>query len=54
MDRFARHIAACNNIASPAGFLGFHMGGVQVGFVTPELARAISTSISMVWPWLAG
>jgi thiamine pyrophosphokinase len=42
MDRFARHIAACNNIPSPAGFLGFHMAGVQVGFVTPELARALT------------
>lgn len=42
MDRFSRHIAACNNIASPAGFLGFHMGGVQVGFVAPELARALT------------
>jgi len=42
MNRFARHIAACNNIASPSGFLGFHMGGVQVGFITPELARALT------------
>jgi len=42
MDRFARHIAACNNIASPAGFLAFHMAGAQVGFITPELARALT------------
>jgi thiamine pyrophosphokinase len=42
MDRFARHIAACNNIPSPAGFVAFHMGGVQVGFVTSELARALT------------
>ena len=42
MDRFARHIAACNNIASPTGFLAFHMGGAQVGFITPELARALT------------
>ncbi len=42
MDRFVRHIAACNNIPSPTGFLAFHMGGVQVGFITADLARALT------------
>ncbi len=42
MDRFARHIAACNNIASPAGFIAFRMAGAQVGFITPDLAQALT------------
>jgi thiamine pyrophosphokinase len=39
MDGFARHIAACNNLASPAGYLPFRIGAEQVGWLTPELAR---------------
>ncbi len=42
MDRFVRHIAACNNIASPAGFIAFRMAGAQVGFITPDLAQALT------------
>lgn len=39
MDGFARHIAACNNLASPAGYFPFRIGAEQVGWVEPELAR---------------
>jgi 8-oxo-dGTP pyrophosphatase MutT (NUDIX family) len=38
----ARHIAACNNIASPAGLIPFRMGGAQVGWVSPDLAQALT------------
>jgi thiamine pyrophosphokinase len=38
----ARHIAACNNIASPAGLIPFRLGGAQVGWVSPELAQALT------------
>lgn len=36
---FARHIAACNNLASPAGLIPFRIGAEQVGWLSPELAR---------------
>ncbi|PHK96023.1 NUDIX hydrolase [Pseudoroseomonas rhizosphaerae] len=36
---FARHIAACNNLASPAGLIPFRIGGEQVGWLGAELAR---------------
>ncbi|MFB9971430.1 DUF4743 domain-containing protein [Pseudoroseomonas cervicalis] len=36
---FARHIAACNNLASPAGLVAFHIGPQQVGWLDPDLAR---------------
>jgi 8-oxo-dGTP pyrophosphatase MutT (NUDIX family) len=39
MQPFARHIAACNNIGSPAGLLAFRIAGQQVGWVGAELAR---------------
>ncbi|WP_419896203.1 NUDIX hydrolase [Roseomonas sp. USHLN139] len=39
MDGFARHIAACNNLASPAGYLPFRIGAEQVGWLEPDLAR---------------
>jgi thiamine pyrophosphokinase len=38
----ARHIAACNNIASPAGLIPFRLGGAQVGWVSPDLAQALT------------
>jgi thiamine pyrophosphokinase len=39
MDGFARHIAACNNLASPAGLIPFRILGEQVGWLDPDLAR---------------
>ena len=42
MHGFQRHIDACNNLASPAGYLPFRVGGAQVGWVGPELARALT------------
>ncbi len=38
----ARHIAACNNLASPAHLLPFHFGAEQVGWVSADLARALT------------
>jgi thiamine pyrophosphokinase len=38
----ARHIAACNNIASPAGLIPFRAGAAQVGWVSAELAQALT------------
>lgn len=37
-----RHIDACNNIASPAGLIPFRIGAAQVGWVSPELAQALT------------
>ncbi|MFC7734700.1 DUF4743 domain-containing protein [Roseomonas sp. GCM10028921] len=42
MERFARHIAACNNIPSPAGYLPFRIGDEQVGWLEAEAARALT------------
>lgn len=42
MDPFARHIAACNNLPSPAGYLPFRIGEAQVGWLEPEAARALT------------
>jgi thiamine pyrophosphokinase len=39
MDGFARHIAACNNLVSPAGLIPFRILGEQVGWLEPDLAR---------------
>jgi 8-oxo-dGTP pyrophosphatase MutT (NUDIX family) len=39
MDGFARHIAACNNMGSPAGRIPFSILGAPVGLLPPELAR---------------
>lgn len=39
---FERHIAACNNIASPSHLLRFRIGEEQVGWVGAELARALA------------
>lgn len=37
-----RHVEACNNIASPAALLPFRFGDVQVGWLSPDLARALA------------
>jgi 8-oxo-dGTP pyrophosphatase MutT (NUDIX family) len=37
-----RHIEACNNAPSPAHLLPFHFGREQVGWVSAELARALT------------
>ncbi len=41
-DPFWRHIAACNNLASPAGLIPFRIGGAQVGWLSPDLAQALT------------
>jgi len=42
MERLSRHIAACNNIPSPAGYLPFRIGDAQVGWLEPDAARALT------------
>jgi thiamine pyrophosphokinase len=42
IDRFQRHIAACNNLASPAGLIPFRLGPVQIGWIAPDLAQALT------------
>ena len=42
MSPFLRHIEACNDLPSPAGFIPFRIGGAQVGWLGPELARALT------------
>jgi thiamine pyrophosphokinase len=37
-----RHIAACNNVASPAGMIPFRLGAAQVGWMTADLAQALT------------
>ena len=37
-----RHIARCNDLPSPAGFEPFLIGGRQVGWVGPEVLRALT------------
>ncbi len=37
-----RHIEACNNIPSPAGLIPFRIGAAQVGWITPDLAQALT------------
>lgn len=37
-----RHIQACNNTPSPAHLLPFRFGGPQVGWVSKELAQALT------------
>jgi thiamine pyrophosphokinase len=37
-----RHIEACNNLASPAHLLPFRIGDQQVGWLGPDLARALA------------
>jgi thiamine pyrophosphokinase len=42
MSPFQRHIDACNNAPSPAGLIPFRIGAEQVGWLAPELARALT------------
>ncbi|TCZ66027.1 NUDIX hydrolase [Roseicella aquatilis] len=42
MNAFQRHIDACNNLPSPAGLIPFRIGGDQVGWLRPDLARALT------------
>ena len=42
MSPFQRHIDACNNLPSPAGYIPFRIGATQVGWLGPELARALT------------
>jgi 8-oxo-dGTP pyrophosphatase MutT (NUDIX family) len=42
MSPFQRHIDACNNLPSPAGLIPFRIGPDQVGWLGPELARALT------------
>jgi thiamine pyrophosphokinase len=42
MDGFARHIAACNNATLPGQRIPFRIGPAQVGWVSPEAARALT------------
>jgi 8-oxo-dGTP pyrophosphatase MutT (NUDIX family) len=41
MSPFQRHIDTCNNLPSPAGFIPFRIGTVQVGWLGPDLAQAL-------------
>lgn len=42
MSPFERHIAACNNLPSPAGMIPFRIGEERVGWLAPELAQALT------------
>ncbi|MFZ4411020.1 MAG: DUF4743 domain-containing protein, partial [Paracraurococcus sp.] len=42
MNPFQRHIDACNDLPSPAGLIPFRIGAEQVGWLGPELARALT------------
>jgi len=42
MRSLQRHIDACNNLASPAGLVPFRIGAEQVGWLGPDLARALT------------
>ena len=42
MSPFQRHIDACNNLASPAGYIAFRIGADQVGWLAPDFARALT------------
>ncbi|RAI56928.1 NUDIX hydrolase [Roseicella frigidaeris] len=42
MSPFQRHIDACNSLGSTAGLLPFSIAGSQVGWLGPELARALA------------
>lgn len=37
-----RHVHACNNLPSPAGFVPFRFGAQQVGWVSAALAQALT------------
>ena len=42
LSLYERHVAACNNIASPSHLIAFRIGDEQVGWVGAELARALA------------
>ncbi|WP_135467317.1 NUDIX hydrolase [Crenalkalicoccus roseus] len=42
LSGFERHIAACNNLPSPAGLIPFRIGEARVGWLDPDLARALT------------
>jgi len=42
MTPLQRHFAACNNASLPGGRLPFRIGTTQVGWVTPDFARALA------------
>ncbi len=42
MDDFSRHLAACNNAVLPGGRLEFRIGAAPVGWLLPDLARALA------------
>ena len=42
MQSLARHIAACNNVASPTGLIPFRIGEALVGWLEPEVAKALT------------
>jgi 8-oxo-dGTP pyrophosphatase MutT (NUDIX family) len=42
---FFRHVAACNDLASPAGFEPFRIEGRPVGWLAPDVVRALT-----YWP----
>lgn len=42
MSPFQRHIAACNNLPSPGHLVPFRIGEAQVGWLSTDLARALT------------
>jgi 8-oxo-dGTP pyrophosphatase MutT (NUDIX family) len=42
MSPFQRRIAACNNLPSPGALVPLRIGEAQVGWLSPELARALT------------
>ncbi|MBV1799720.1 NUDIX hydrolase family protein [Siccirubricoccus sp. G192] len=42
MSPFQRHIDACNNLPSPAGLVPFRIAEAQVGWLSAELAQALT------------
>jgi 8-oxo-dGTP pyrophosphatase MutT (NUDIX family) len=42
MDDLSRHLVACNSAVLPGGRLSFRIGAVEVGWVRPDLARALA------------
>lgn len=42
MQSLTRHIAACNNVSSPAGLIPFRIGAAQVGWLAPDVAQALT------------
>ncbi len=42
MNGFQRHIDACNTPAALSGLVPFRIGGAEVGWLAPDLARALT------------